>query len=387
MRRFFFFALLLLAAPVQAEVYLCPTDGDGSDANPYRSRALSELLDGRGNVDLRDDVSQPGLMLCESDTLPTNSVGVVPIGADRASPVSAQTRAAIIQATGRAVSAFTAEAIIKELVLPRIPRPLGGKDYEIILSPSKPAVKEVASLATDLYYKGLAATIKERGVLAANAVLDGLVSVAHALTLTTETFDCANAAPIGTCVHAWVPKNATGIDIVSNQASKTGVLNYADDYLNAAVSTVDHEFSAIFVNASHGGGGTNTTCSLTGRNTADTNHTYYRVVVAIQTTGELNSVQLFRTVSATSTSLAVDTTDHVANDRLAVRMVGTTISAHKNGAQILSVTDPPGSGGISTGNYGGLRYFSDGTSSNCTWDNVIGRDITTARRKASPWFN
>lgn len=387
MRQLFILTLLLLAAPAQAEVYLCPTDGDGSDANPYRSRALSELLAGRGNVDLRDDVTQPGLMLCESDALPKDITGVVTIGADRSSPIRAGAKADIARDAGKVIRGTTVEDAIKELVIPRLPVPKAGKDYEIIISPSRPTVKEVASLTTDLRYKGLAATIKERGALAANAVLDGLVSVAHALTLTTETFDCADAAPIGTCVHAWVPKNATGIDIVSNQASKTGVLNYADDYLNAAVSTVDHEFSALFVNASHGGGGTNTTCSLTGRNTADTNHTYYRVVVAIQTTGELNSVAIFRTVSASSTSLAVDTTDHVANDRLAVRMVGTTISARKNGVQILSVTDPPGSGGISTGNYGGLRYFSDGTSSNCTWDNVIGRDITTARRKAMPWFN
>lgn len=375
--------ILLFAAPVQAEVYLCPTDGDGSDANPYRSRALSEMLSGRGNVDLRDDVTKPGLMLCESDALPTDTTGVVAIGSDRSSSIRAGAKADIARDAGKVIRGNTVEEAIKELVIPRLPRPKAGKDYEIILSPSRPMVKEVASLQNDLYYKGLAAVVKERGALVAEAVLDGLVSVAHALTLTTETFDCANAAPIGTCVHAWVPKNATGIDIVSNQASKTGVLNYADDYLNAAVSTVDHEFSAIFVNASHGGGGTNTTCSLTGRNTADTNHTYYRVVVAIQTTGELNSVALFRTVSGTSTSLASDTTDWVANDRLAVRMVGTTISARKNGVQILSTTDA----NISTGNYGGLRYFSDGTSSNCTWDNVIGRDIGTARRKAAPWFN
>lgn len=373
----------LFADPVQAAVYLCPTDGDGSDANPYRSRALSELLDGRGNVDLRDDVTQPGLMLCESDALPTNSVGVVSIGADRASSVSAQTRAAITVATKGAVNGTTAEAIIKELVIPRLPTPKAGKDYEIIVSPSKPMVKEVASLATDLYYKGLAATVKERGALAASVIADSIVSVAHALNLTTETFDCANASPIGTCVHAWVPKNATGLDIVSNQASMTGVLNYADDYLNAAVSTTDHEFSAIFVNVAHSGGGTNTSCSITGRNTATTSHTYYRTVVAIQTTGELNAVHLFRTVSESSTVLATDTTDWVANDRLAVRMVGTTISARKNGVQILSATD----GTITTGNYGGLRYFSDGTSSTCIWDNVIGRDITTARRKVTPWFN
>lgn len=383
MRRLFILALLFLVAPVQAEVYLCPTDGDGSDANPYRSRALSELLDGRGNVDLRDDVTKPGLMLCESDSLPNDTTGIVVIGADRSATIRAGAKADIARDAGLVIRGTTVEDAIKELVIPRLQRPKDGKDYEIILSPSRPMVKEVASLSNDLYYKGLAAVVKERGALVAEAVLDGLVSVAHALTLTTETFDCANAAPIGTCVHAWVPKNGTGIDIVSNQASKTGVLNYADDYLNAAVSTADHEFSAIFVNASHGGGGTNTTCSLTGRNTADTNHTYYRVVVAIQTTGELNSVALFRTVSSSSTSLAVDTTDHVANDRLGIRMVGTTISARKNGVQILSTTDA----NISTGTYGGLRYFSDGTSSNCTWDNIIGRDITTARRKVVPWVN
>ncbi len=371
---------LLFAQSVQAEVYLCPTDGDGSDTNPYRSRAISELLDGRGNVDLRDDVTKPGLMLCESDSLPNDTTGIVVIGADRSATIRAGAKADIARDAGKVIRGNTVEDAIKELVIPRLPSPKAGKDYEIILSPSRPMVKEVASLSSDLYYKGLAAVVKERGALVADAVLDGLVSVAHALTLTTETFDCADSGSL-TCVHTWVDKSGTAINIVSNQA--VGVDSATNSvYAQAAVSTADHEVSAITVTATLGGGGISMACSVIGRTTNDAADTYYRTAAVI-TSSAGRSVSLIRTVTGSSTTLASDGTDWVDGDRLAVRMVGTTISSRSNDVQILSVTDAT----ITTGLYGGLRYAADSAGSNCTWDSWQARDIGAARRKVTPWFN
>lgn len=370
-------AILLNPLLAQAVVYLCPTDGDGTDSNPFRSRAVSELLPGRGNIDHFRDVTKPGLMLCESDVLPTNMTGVVLIGNERNTTLTAKAKADIALSTTKVIRGTTTEEAIKEMVIPSLPRPKFG-DYEIILGTSRPPIKEVASLQNDIYYKGWAVAAKEWGLAFADAVREAVQpQPAHAHILLTETFDCADANPIGTCVHAWVNKNTPELNILSRRAERSGATNYADDYLNQALSTTDQEWAATFVSVTLAGGGSNTTCSITGRNTADANHTYYRTVVTIRSSGELNDVSLVRTVSESSTTLATDTTDWAANDLLAIRMVGTTISTRKNHLQILSATDA----NITTGNYGGLRYFSDGSSSTCLWDNFNGRDITTLPRK------
>jgi hypothetical protein len=172
-------------------------------------------------------------------------------------------------------------------------------------------------------------------------------------------------------VHDWNGKTANRIAIVSNQASLSGSVNFSADYADSAVATVDHEVVVTFVNVAHSGGGTNTTCSVLGRTTNDSTVTFYRSVVTIRTSGELNDVSLLRTVSGTSTTLATDTTDWAANDVIAIQMVGSTIRTIKNGVENLSATDS----NITTGLYGGLRYFSDGTGSQCIWDNWRINDV------------
>ena len=379
LRTFLFVCAILFTVPAQAVVYLCPTDGDGSDTDPFRSRAISELLPGRGNIDsIRDDVTKPGLMLCESDRLPTDMKGVVLIGDERDTKLDVKTKADIAVSTAKVIHGESVTDVIKELVIPKLPRTSG--DYEIILGTGRPPIKVAATLSNDIYYKGFAVAMQQWGAAAVARVWDTLQTpVAWASRRAAETFNCSDAGVL-TCVYTWTGKTANTIDIVSNQANQTGVLDYAADYADTSAATVNHEVSAVFVHTAHSGGGTNTTCSLFGRTTADATQTYYRVVVNRRQTGELNDITLNRTVAAAGTTLATDTTDWVTNDNLTLRMVGSTISARKNGPEILSVTDA----NITTGTYGGLRYFSDHASGACTWDNYRINDVTSVRPQ---WFN
>lgn len=371
--------LLLIAAPAHAVVYLCPTDGDGTDGNEFKSRALSERLPGRGNIDhIRADLTQPGLMLCESDVLPSNMDGVIVLGDTREETLSARVKTDIAAATKLTIRGATVEDVIKELVIPRMPRPASGQ-YDIILTPSRPRIKEAASLQNDIYYKGLAVALQERGHAVVAGALDALsASVAWASRLATETFNCSDNASL-TCVHTWADKTGTALSIVSNQASGTGTTGTPNElYADASVATVDHEVSVTVVAAAKGTGFAS--CSVMGRTTADATRTYYRTTPNLASSGELNSVFLIRTVAAANTTLGEDTADWSNGDTFAVRMVGSTISAWKNNVQILSVTDA----NITTGTYGGLRYATDNASGSCTFDNYRINDVTTVR---PPWSN
>lgn len=361
----------LWVAPAFGEIYLCPVDGSGTDADPYRSRAVSELLPGRGNIDLRDDVTkQTGYMICESDVLPTDMTGVIVLGSTRTADVRGGVKAALAAALGRSFPDATVDDIIKTIVIRRLPRPKSGV-YELFLGRDKQPITEVASLQNDIRYKGLAVALRERGSALGESFAAVFAPVAAwAATIRTETFNCSNAGVL-TCVHTWATKVGSGIDIVSNQASLT-TNTTATDYLQVPMATTDHEASATVVNAALAGGGTNTTCSILARTTDDGTLTYYRAVVTIRGSGELNDISLVRTVAGASTTLDTDTTDWVANDVIAVRPIGTTIRVRKNGAVILTQSD---GSPITTGTYGGLRFFSDGTSGNCTWDNFNLTDI------------
>jgi len=379
---FVVFLLLALSSPAHAVVYLCPTDGDGSDENPYRSRAISELLPGRGNVDIRDDATAPGIMLCESDVLPTNMTGVVVVGANRRSIVGGKTKTDTEAASGRVLRGATTEDVIKELVIPHLPTPKSGT-YDIRLGTTQPRVKEIASFSNDVYYKGVAAAVKEWGTAFARSTLENFsVPVAWATTLATETFNCSDAGTLD-CVHDWITKVGNNISIVSNQASHsasgTGI-----NVLNSALATTDQEFSVTVVSATVGSG-TAASCSVWGRGNTTTgtgDADFYRTAGLLASTGELNSVALIKTINNASTTLATDTTDFANNDILAVRMITTAISSWKNSVEILSVTD----GDITTGNYGGLRVNNSDATGNCTMDNFNGQDISSRQKGGVIWF-
>jgi hypothetical protein len=308
-------------------------------------------------------------MLCESDVLPGNMSGVISLGSGRDVVLNAGAKNSISSVLNITINGSTVEDAIKEIVVPKLPNSSG--DYEIILGRGKPSLRVAANLRNDLHYKGWFATLKERGASAARHAWSGLSApVAWASRLATETFNCSDASTTD-CVHDWNGKTANRIAIVSNQASLSGSVNFSADYADSAVATVDHEVVVTFVNVAHSGGGTNTTCSVLGRTTNDSTVTFYRSVVTIRTSGELNDVSLLRTVSGTSTTLATDTTDWAANDVIAIQMVGSTIRTIKNGVENLSATDS----NITTGLYGGLRYFSDGTGSQCIWDNWRINDV------------
>ena len=368
--------LLLTAIPAEAVVYLCPTDGTGVEGDYFRSRALSEMLPGRGNVDLRDDVSKPGMMLCESDSLPTDMTGVVVIGATRRASVSAQAKSDVGTAAKRTIRGATTEDVIRELVIPRLPRPKTGT-YEIRLG--KSTITEVASFHNDVYYKGLMVALKEWSGEVIAAVVRPVEAWAER-AFAIETFNCSDASVLD-CVHNWTNKVGTTIDIVSNRASLSGNTDGVD-YVASSLDTTDQEVRATVVAATTGGGGTSTTCSVVGRTTADATQTYYRVLVTIRNSGELNDVSLVKTIAGSTTTLDTDTTDWVANDQLSLRMVLTTITGRKNGSEILAATDSD----ITTGQYVGLRYFSDSASGNCKWDNWEAFDIPARIRGGSRWF-
>lgn len=369
---------LLLVPSAHAVVYLCPADGDGTDANPFRSRALSESLPGRGNIEQRTDVTQPGLMLCESDGLPANMTGVVVLGTERTDRLSPAARAAILATRGVAVRGATVDDAIKELVIPFLPRPKSGR-YEIILSPSRPRIREVASLSNDVYYKGLMVALAERGqTFIANTRKNFETAMAWAASH-TESFNCSDRTSIGTCDLTWASKLVPTIDVISNQATISGSAT-AVDYATSAADTANHEVSVKIISAT--AGSTDTTCSVLGRTTNDATETYYRSVITLRTTGELKEVSLARTVTGSTTTLATDTTDWANNDVVAIRIVGSEIGFRKNGSEAFGVTDAT----ITTGNYGGLRYFG-GSTGNCTWDEWSIQDISTTRRGNPIWFN
>jgi hypothetical protein len=125
------------------------------------------------------------------------------------------------------------------------------------------------------------------------------------------------------------------------------------------------------VAVSTGGVGTNTTCSLLARKENDTAQTFYRVVATIRNSGELNDVNISKTVAGATTILDTATTDWSNNDLFEISTVNTSIKGYRQGNEVVAATD----GSITAGTYTGLRYFSDSASGACTVDTLNAADV------------
>jgi hypothetical protein len=364
----FAFLLFILAYPVQAEVYLSPVDGTGTDANPFKSRCFG-IPGGRG-VDLRADSTQAtGYMLCESNNLPVNMTGVVVIGSTRKATLTSQTKSELLAATSKTIVGTTVEAAIKELVIPILPANPKSGSYDIYLGKTQEPVKTAATWETDVRYRGFMMASYLWGTALGKSAFSS--NDAWATVLSTETWNCADNASL-TCVLTWNSISGTAFDIVSNTATAAGSatsINFADHTL----ASNDNEAWATVVNVTTGGSGTNTTCSVFTRNDGSA-QTFYRQFVQINNSGELNATTLSKTVAGASTQLDTDTTNWVANDINLVSANGTTITGKVNGVALNTATDSA----IASGTYAGIRYFSDSASGGCTLDNFGAQDITVA---------
>jgi hypothetical protein len=365
--------LFLPVFPAQAEVYLSPYDGAGTEANPFKSRCYG-IPGGRG-VDIRADAKQAtGHAVCESTNLPANMTEVVFIGSTRKASLTAQVKNNILTATGKTIVGNTVEEAIKELVIPILRLPKSG-EYTILLGKTQPPIKTAATFLNDVHYKGFATAVKEHGVAFARSVTQS--TVAWATTLATETFTSSDGNLTGClatgCTHDWDEFSGTAMVIASNQASATGTTTTVAR-MTTPVDTVDMTASVTLVNATRGGAGTLVSCSVLIRKENNATATFYRNIVAIRSSGELNSTELSKSIAAAITSLDTDTTDWVANDALAVSANDDAIEGTLAGVSRTSATDAS----ITAGTYAGFRFSSDSASGNCAWDNLIVADITTS---------
>lgn len=362
-------------------VYLTPTDGDGSEANTFRSRCLN--LPGKGNVPLGN-----GWWVCVSNTLPADMTGVIMISSSLKGAVATKDRTDISAASKIAVKGSTADEIIKELVIPKMALPKSG-DYIIKLGKTREPLKVAATIDNDLYYKPFAMVVQERGVVLAQSAWKTIEGVAHAITSATEDWTCAdNTAGDIDCDLTWLNiTNMSSMDLVSNQVTGAGNLTMAA-YANSPMDTVDHAASATAVSLSIGAG-VSGSFSICIRQPSGAVLTFYRTAWVVRSSGELNSFDLVRTSAGVSTTLDTDTQDGAANDVILVQAVGDAITGKVNGIEILSATDPSGSGGITTGNYGAIRGVGADAGASWVVDNFSIADYVataTGRNRGGLWY-
>lgn len=332
------------------QFYLVPRDGAGTDADPFRARCQN--LAGKGVHDL----TPYGIprFLCASDSLPANMTGVVQLGASLSTNITA-IKPALNVLLGRTIAANTVHDLIVELISERLRAGRDGK-FKIYLGGSVPLYEQTAWVPF------------RDGGLVADVVNAVEPAMAWAATLALETFNCADSGALS-CIHTWIEVIGTAWGITSNQATASGSTT-AVARNDSSLDTTDHDVSAALVSLTTGGGGTNSTCGPIARKENNVTDTFYRAVGVVRNTGELSETQLTKNVTGTVTVLDGDVTDLTAGEVLTISVSGSTIIGKRNGVTTMQVTDTS----ITTGTYGGLRYFSDSASGACTVDEHSSRD-------------
>lgn len=180
--------------------------------------------------------------------------------------------------------------------------------------------------------------------------------------LATDTFDRANADPIGgnwTTAGTYAAlKIASNVAVPSNQGADGAA------YYNA-ISWPNDQYSQLKVTGGTGGSGVGFG-ALTRQATGATN-TNYRCVVD---RGATNNVEMGKTVAGTFTSLKSFSNTWVDSDVLRLESQGTSHRIYRNGTQIsTTATDSA----IASGN-AGMFYSSDEASTGNDWE---GGDFTS----------
>lgn len=403
------FALTCWASSPQAQdtrfMMLCPIDGAGTDANPYRSRVYG--MPGYFSIDIRPDggATATGRMICGSNSLPANMTGVFQIASSFNGSISAAQKNGIRTALGltdvNELTGTTFDQILPQLLidLPKAKaglwKPLqAGRDgkYKIFMGGPTPAVQTTAWYY-DKYHEsdgGLRADIFNGSIAVAAFIEDLLLRplTAYATTLATETFTASDGNLAGCeargCTHTWSEPSGSVWTVATNRAEAAGVATgYAR--LDSAVSTSNMEASVVAVNVATNGGGTAASCAIAVRKDNTATLTMYRHSVVKRNSGELNSTELGKIVAGAITLLASSTTDVAANDVVLVSADADSIVGKLNGVAVTSVTDTA----ITTGTFAAFRYSGDDTVTICQFDSVNVQDITaaaTGRNRGVPLF-
>jgi hypothetical protein len=382
-------ALLCWASAPQAQttriIYLATVQGDGTDANPFRSTGAGTVAN-QNCIDLRaDSTVSTGRMLCAADSLPAGG-GINQLASTFGDTVTAPRKAAIEAALGVTLTASNIIDVIAEVLTTHARldgsrwKPLrSGRDgkYKIWLGGGAAAWQQTAWLWDEW-------RIRDNG-LVADATNYGLEFLQPALAWATsisEDFNCADNASL-TCDLTWTEFTGTEWAIASNQASVSGLTGVQQKEARADSSLAgdDHWAQATVAASTSDAGGT-TRCGPIARKSNDGTRTFYAFHIGT-VDNIITDSETRKRVAGTATTLVNDGTNLSAGDVLRVYVDGSSVSGYVNG--VLHV-GPTTDTDITGNTYAGIAYSSNSTiTQSCTLDNFSAADITleggAARRR------
>jgi hypothetical protein len=384
-------ALLCWASAPQAQttriIYLATVQGDGTDANPFRSTGAGTVAN-QNCIDLRaDSTVSTGRMLCAADSLPDGG-GINQLASTFGDTVTAPRKAAIEAALGVTLTASNIIDVIAEVLTTHARldgtrwKPLrAGRDgkYKIWLGGGAAAWQQTAWLWDEW-------RIRDNG-LVADATNYGLEFLQPALAWATsiaEDWNCSDSADL-TCDLTWTETSGTEWAITSNQVSVSGLTGVQTKAARAdsTLAGDDHWAQVELVAATADNSGT-VRCGPLARKANNATATFY-LFVANHVNSAFTQYETAKRVSGTLTSLATDATDPVAGETMRVYIDGSSLSGYVNGVlRVGPTTDTD----ITANTYTGIAYSSNNvTTQSCTLDNFSAADITAetgaARRRHS----
>jgi hypothetical protein len=376
-------ALLCWASVPQAQttriIYLATVQGDGTDANPFRSTGFGTVAN-QNCIDLQS-VKR---MVCAADSLPAGG-GINQLASTFGDTVTAPRKAAIEAALGVTLTASNILDVIAELLTTHARldgtrwKPLrAGRDgkYKIWLGGGSAAWQQTAWLWDEWH-------IRDNGLVAdvTNYGLDALEpALAWATTLATETWTCADNASL-TCVHTWTEFTNTVWSIATNRASMSSSGTFQAEARNdSTLATDDMEVQVTLISTTITGSGFDR-CGVIARKENSATRTFYSFFADDNNTDQ--QWILGKRVAGTFTSLGTNSTNPAPNDVMTIRVDGSSVSGLVNASTLISpVTDTD----ITGFTYGGIAGASNATTAACVLDNWIGQDYGAAfgplRRRA-----
>jgi hypothetical protein len=384
-------ALLCWASVPQAQttriIYLATVQGNGTDANPFRSTGFGTTAN-QSCIDLRaDSTVATGRMLCAADSLPAGG-GINQLASTFGDTVTAPRKAAIEAALGITLTASNILDVIAEVLTTHARldgtrwKPLrAGRDgkYKIYLGGQQAAWQQTAWLWDEW-------RIRDNG-LVADATNYGLEILEPALAWATaiaEDFNCSDSASL-TCDLTWTETSGTEWAIASNQAVVTGLTGVQQKAARAdsTLAGDDHWAQVELVAATADNSGT-VRCGPLARKANNGTATFYSFL-ANHVNSAFTQYETAKRVSGTFTSLATDGTDPIAGQTMRAYIDGSSLSGYVNGVlRVGPTTDTD----ITGNTYTGIAYSANNnTTQSCTLDNFSAGDIEAetgaARRRHS----
>lgn len=361
----FSLALLHVSIPHAQDVrqfYLSPIDGAGTDADPWRSRCE------RG-IDLRPFISI-NYFLCASNSLPSDTAGVVQIGASAKSSIAAR-KAGLAALVKKEIVADTVDDLVVEILAEKLRAGKDGKT-KIYLGDREP-----------FYQKTAWVPFEDGGLVAdlSNGALSLIEpTLAWAATF-TDSFNGADANLTGDLTWTeFTGTNWTRTGNVARAGSSTASAAEARAEHDTATDDQSVQADQTYNYTASG----QVRCSVLARKDATGTRTYYGY--GVQRDTGVDTYRIIHRVAGSPTTIADSAATTSSGTTIKLVVDGTSLSGYVNGAIVVGpVTDAT----ISGNTRAGIVYVGIGGSDLCTLDNLEIKDYTATaqRRKAGAlWF-